>query len=38
MTLSAATNSASVATVAWDSDVAFAGSAAETALDALMSS
>jgi flagellin len=36
MTLSARTNSASAGTVAWDSDVAFAGSAAETALDALM--
>ena len=36
MTLSARSNTASAATVAWDSNAAFAGSAAETALDALM--
>lgn len=36
MTLSAQSNTASAATVAWNSNLAFAGSAAETALDALM--
>ena len=36
MTLSARSATASAAVVAWDSNAAFAGSAAETALDALM--